>query len=167
MCTRTLYVGHDNTVITGRNMDWKEDMFSNLWVFPGGIQRDGAAGPRSLQWTSKYGSVVVSGYEAGTADGMNEKGLVASLLYLAESDYGKPDGGRPFLSIAAWPQYVLDNYATVAEGVNALSSEPFQLLAPALPNGAAATLHLAISDATGDSAIFEYVSGKLTIHHGR
>ncbi len=167
MCTRTLYVGHDNTVITGRNMDWKEDMFSNLWVFPGGIQRDGAAGPRSLQWTSKFGSVVVSGYEAGTADGMNEKGLVASLLYLAESDYGKPDGGRPLLSIAAWPQYVLDNYATVAEGVKALSSEPFHLLAPALPNGAAATLHLAISDATGDSAIFEYVSGKLTIHHGR
>ena len=33
-CTRTLYVGPDNTVITGRNMDWKEDMASNLWVFP-------------------------------------------------------------------------------------------------------------------------------------
>jgi choloylglycine hydrolase len=29
-CTRTLYVGEDGTVITGRNMDWKEDMASNL-----------------------------------------------------------------------------------------------------------------------------------------
>ncbi len=47
-CTRTLYVGADNTVITGRNMDWKEDMASNLWVFPAGMKRDGAAGPRSL-----------------------------------------------------------------------------------------------------------------------
>src|SRR5580698_1461259 len=91
-CTRTLYVGNDDTVITGRNMDWKEDMSSNLWVFPAGIQRDGAAGPKSIQWTSRFGSLIVSGYEAGTADGMNEKGLVANLLYLTESDYGKPDG---------------------------------------------------------------------------
>jgi hypothetical protein len=59
-CTRTLYVGADNTVITGRNMDWMEDMVSNLWVFPAGMKRDGAAGPKSIQWTSKYGSVVVS-----------------------------------------------------------------------------------------------------------
>jgi penicillin V acylase-like amidase (Ntn superfamily) len=166
-CTRTLYVGNDNTVITGRNMDWKEDMSSNLWVFPAGIQRDGAAGPKSIQWTSKFGSLIVSGYEAGTADGMNEKGLVANLLYLTESDYGKPDGQRPLLSIAAWPQFVLDSYATVAEAVDALSSEPFYILAPTLPNGAAAALHLAISDSTGDSAILEYVKGQLTIHHGK
>src|SRR5882757_2346194 len=141
-CTRTLYVGADNTVITGRNMDWMEDMSSNLWVFPAGIKRDGSAGPKSIQWTSKYGSVVVSGYEAGSSDGLNEKGLVANLLYLTESDYGKPDDSRPSLSIAAWPQYVLDNYATVTEAVEALRKGPFNLLAPTLPNGSAAALHL-------------------------
>ncbi len=166
-CTRTLYVGTDNTVITGRNMDWMEDMASNLWVFPAGLKRDGAAGPKSIQWTPKCGSVVVSGYEAGSADGLNENGLVANLLYLAESDYGQPDANRPFLSIAAWPQYVLDNYATVAEAVAALKNEPFNILAPTLPNGSEAALHLSISDSSGDSAIFEYVHGKLTIHHGK
>ncbi len=167
MCTRTLYAGADNTVLTGRNMDWNEDMASNLWVFPAGIRRDGAAGPSSIQWTSKYGSVVVSGYEAGSADGLNEKGLAANLLYLVESDYGKPVQGRPCLSIAAWPQYVLDNYATVVEAVEALRKEPFSVLAPTLPNGQAAALHLAISDASGDSAIFEYIDGKVNIHHGK
>jgi choloylglycine hydrolase len=166
-CTRTLYVGANNTVITGRNMDWMEDMASNLWVFPAGLSRDGAVGAKSIRWTSKFGSVVVSGYEAGSTDGLNEKGLVANLLYLVESDYGKPDESRPSLSIAAWPQYVLDNYATVAEAVEALRKEPFNLVAPILPNGSAAALHLAISDASGDSAIFEYVAGKLTIHHGK
>jgi len=166
-CTRTLYVGANGTVITGRNMDWSEDMASNLWVFPAGMKRDGASGPRSLQWTSKYGSVVVSSYEAGSGDGLNEKGLAANLLYLAESDYGKPTAGKPLLSIAAWAQYALDNYATVAEAVVALGNEPFTVLAPTLPNGQAAALHLAISDATGDSAIFEYVAGKLQIHHGK
>jgi len=166
-CTRSLYVGADNLVLTGRNMDWKEDMASNLWVFPAGIARDGAAGPASIRWTSKYGSVIVSGYEAGSTDGMNEKGLVMNILYLAESDYGKPDPKGPFLSISAWGQYVLDHFATVSEAVEGLQKEPFQLLAPTLPNGAAATLHLSISDPSGDSAIFEYVAGELRIHHGK
>jgi penicillin V acylase-like amidase (Ntn superfamily) len=166
-CTRTLYVGADNTVITGRNMDWMEDMASNLWIFPEGLKRDGAAGSKSIQWTSKFGSVVVSGYEAGSADGLNEKGLVANLLYLSEADYGQPVANRPFLSIAAWPQYVLDNFATVDEAVSALRSEPFNMVAPTLPNGSAAALHLSISDSSGDSAVFEYVGGKLVIHHGK
>jgi choloylglycine hydrolase len=166
-CTRTLYVGQDNTVITGRNMDWMEDMSSNLWIFPAGLERDGADEAPSVKWMAKYGSVVASGYEAGSTDGMNEKGLVANLLYLSEADYGEPDGNRPLLSIGAWTQYVLDNYATVKEAVEALSKEPFQILAPKLPNGASAALHLSISDASGDSAILEYVKGKLTIHHGK
>jgi len=166
-CTRTLFVGADDTVITGRSLDWEEDMSSNLWVFPAGLKRDGAAGARSIRWVSKYGSVIVSGYEVGTADGLNEKGLVANILYLTESESPKPDGKRPLLSSVAWAQYALDNYATVDEAVSALSKEPFNILAPVLPNGAPAALHLSISDASGDSAIFEYVKGKLIIHHGK
>jgi penicillin V acylase-like amidase (Ntn superfamily) len=165
-CTRVVYLGADGTVITGRSMDWSEDMRSNLWVFPRGMKRDGAAGPESPKWVAKYGSVVASGYDVGTADGMNEMGLATNLLYLAESDYGKPDG-KPPLSISTWAQYVLDNFPTVAEAVSALSKEPFQVIAPTLPNGQGAQLHLSISDATGDSAIFEYIGGKLVIHHGK
>src|SRR5262245_34786779 len=56
-CTRALYVGDDGLVITGRSMDWGEDMHSNLWVFPRGMSRDGTAGPNSVKWTSKYGSL--------------------------------------------------------------------------------------------------------------
>lgn len=32
-CTRATYIGPDNTVITGRTMDWKEDLMSNIYVF--------------------------------------------------------------------------------------------------------------------------------------
>ena len=165
-CTRALYVGDDGLVITGRSMDWGEDMHSNLWAFPRGIVRDGAAGPNSVKWTSKYGSLVVSGYEAGTADGMNEQGLVMNGLYLAESDYGKPDV-RPTMSIMAYGQYVLDNFGNVAEAVEGLRSNSFRVVAPVLPNGRGAQLHMSLSDPTGDSAIFEYIDGKLVIHHGK
>ncbi len=162
-CTRAVYLGSDDVVITGRSMDWAEDMRSNLWAFPRGMARDGAAGPDSPKWVSKYGSVIVSGYDIGTADGMNEKGLVANLLYLVESDYGKVDD-KPPLSISAWAQYALDNFATVDEAVKALRAEPFRIIAPSLPNGKPAQLHLSLSDPSGDSAIFEYIGGELVIH---
>lgn len=165
-CTRAVYVGMEDTVITGRSMDWAEDMHTNLWVMPRGIARDGAAGPNSPKWTAKYGSLVASGYDIGTADGMNEAGLVANLLFLAESDYGDPEG-KPVLSMALWAQYVLDNFATVEEAVAELEKEPFRVQTAELPNGKTAQLHLAISDASGDSAIFEYLGGKLVIHHGK
>ncbi len=150
-CTRVVYVGEGGLVITGRSMDWAEDMYSNLWVFPRGMKRDGASGPNTVTWVSKYGSLVVSGYEAGSADGMNEKGLVMNGLYLVESDYGKADG-RPSLSIMGFGQYVLDNFATVAEAVNALQKDAIRIIAPVLPNGRGATLHMSLSDASGDSA---------------
>ncbi len=166
-CTRCVYLGPKDTVIVARSMDWAEDPGTNLYCFPRGMKRDGAAGPNSLTWTSKFGSVACSFYELATVDGMNEKGLVANTLYLVESDYGKPDGKKATLSISTWTQYLLDNFATVAEAVKELRKEPFTIIAPILPNKLPAQGHLAVSDPTGDSAIFEYVKGKLVIHHGR
>lgn len=167
-CTRILYVGEQDMVATARNMDWKEDIMSNLWIFPRGMSRQGLAGPDSMTWQSRYGSVIVSGYESGSTDGMNEKGLAANLLFLAESDYGKPLAGEKVLSLSLWLQYFLDNYATVAEAVQAQEKQPLRLVtSKAIPNGEQPRLHLSISDSTGDSAIFEYIDGKLVIHHGR
>lgn len=167
-CTRILYVGEQNMVATGRNMDWKEDMKSDLWIFPRGMKREGLAGPNSLNWQSLYGSVITSGYGAGSTDGMNEKGLVANLLFLVEADYGKPRQNEKVLALSLWLQYFLDHYATVAEAVAAQQKNPLQLVySKIIPNGSQPRLHLSISDPTGDSAIFEYVNGKLNIYHNR
>ena len=165
-CTRALYTGSDDMVITGRSMDWMQDIQTDLWAFPAGMTRNGSAGPDSPEWVAKYGSVIASGYNIATTDGMNEKGLVANLLYLADSDYGK-DLDKPPLSIGLWAQYVLDNYATVSDAVDGLKAQPFRIIAPKLPDGSAAELHLAVSDPSGDSAIFEYIGGELVIHHGK
>ena len=166
-CTRCVYLGPDNTVLVARSMDWVEDPGTEIYCFPRGMSRTGAAGPDSIAWTSTYGSLICSFYKVSSVDGINEKGLVVNTLYLVESDYGKPQAGRPTLSIAAWTQYVLDQYATVSEAVAALEKEPFTIIAPILPNGAPAQGHMAISDPSGDSAILEYVHGRLVIHHDR
>jgi penicillin V acylase-like amidase (Ntn superfamily) len=168
-CSRATYLGLDGIVITTRSNDWYSSQQSNLWIYPRGLRRNGNAGPNSIKWTSKYGSVTTAGWDAATIDGMNEAGLVANLLYLAESDYGKlaADDPRKALSLAAWGQYVLDNFATVAETVAALRQEPFYIAAPETPDGHAGSAHLAITDPSGDSAVCEYLEGRLVIHHGR
>ena len=166
-CTRAVYIGPDNMVITGRTMDWKEDIQSNLYLFPRGIKRAGYDKGNTVGWTSKYGSIVATGYDIGTCDGMNEKGLVASLLFLPESVYTRPNDTRPVMGISIWTQYVLDNFATVREAVEELSKQTFRIDAPNMPNGSASTLHMAITDETGNSAILEYINGDLIIHEGK
>ena len=167
-CTRVVYQGKDNTVLTARSMDWKEDTRSNLWIFPRGMKRNGEIGKNPLEWTSKYGSVVASAYDICSTDGMNEKGLVANLLWLAESEYPQWDGKKPGLSIAAWVQYILENFATVDEAVSYVEKGTFEVVSDMMPDGTRmATLHLSISDADGDNAIFEYIGGELKIHHDK
>ena len=167
-CTRVVYQGNKDMVITGRTMDWKEDTRSNIWIFPRGTERNGEVGKDPMRWKSKYGSVVTAAYDICSTDGMNEKGLVANLLWLAESSYPQWNGEKPALSIAAWVQYMLDNFATVNEAVSEIEKNTFDVVSDMMPDGTRmATLHLSISDATGDNAIFEYIDGKLNIHHNR
>jgi penicillin V acylase-like amidase (Ntn superfamily) len=167
-CSRAVYLGDNDQVITVRSMDWKVDVGTNLWVFPRGVAHTGQAGPRSIQWTSRYGSVIASGYDVSTTDGVNEKGLAANLLWLVESKYPEMKSDKPTMSISLWAQYVLDNFATVDEAVSALKQEPFTVVTDKVPGeDRLTTLHLSMSDATGDSAIVEYIEGKQVIHHDR
>jgi len=169
MCTRILYETGSKSYVTGRSMDWSDlSAQTALWIFPRGMKRDGGVGSASVQWTSQYGSVVASFYDMTTADGMNEPGLVGNMLYLAESEYGSDaKDDRPAISIGAWLQYALDQYELVADVVEAMHSDPFKLITTDAPNGKPATVHFSLSDRTGDSAIFEFIKGRLQIHHGR
>ncbi len=169
-CTRAVYLGPEDRILTGRSMDWKLPMVSNLWVFPRGMARDGAAGDRSAKWTSRYGSLAVSGYDIATADGMNEAGLVVNLLWEVEAVYPEDDGITPRISLSVFPQYLLDRYPTVAEAVADLRANPVLVQGgevPVGPPGRAATVHVSLSDATGDSAIIEFVNGEMVIWHDR
>jgi penicillin V acylase-like amidase (Ntn superfamily) len=57
-------------------------------------------------------------------------------------------------------QYTLDNFASVAEAVEELSKEEFLGVSSHVPDkDMFATIHLSISDATGDNAILEYITG--------
>lgn len=166
-CTRFTYTGVDNTVITGRSMDWIDNLHTDLWAFPAGIARSGNGSDKnSVHWVSKYGSIIASGYKVSSTDGMNTAGLDVNLLYLTGTIYAEPKTGNKNLAIFNWVQYVLDNYATVDEAVKGFGSGKLNLLAADI-NGRKMDLHMSITDASGDNAIFEYINGKLVIHHGK
>lgn len=175
-CSRVTWLGPDGTVITGRSMDWPYSFNSHLYAVPAGSTQDGAGGVNSLTWTRKYGAIEVAGTTDpkgpidGVFDGMNTNGLVANLLYLAESDFGPaPADDRPRLSITAWADYVLSNFGTVNEVVDAFTDPSIYLVPTNIGPGATVppAVHLSVSDASGDSAIIEYLDGKPVIHHGR
>lgn len=168
-CTRVIYLGPDGRILTARSMDWKLDWDGNMWILPRGVERNGVAGSRSLEWTSKYGSVVITGYEIATSDGFNEAGLMVNALWMTQSVYPKDDGRTSRLSLSVWPQYLLDNFATVAEAIAHLRATPIHVVTAEVPGqpGRLATTHLSLSDASGDSAILEWIDGELRIHHDR
>jgi choloylglycine hydrolase len=166
MCTLAMWSDNGQAVLVGRNMDWLREMRTNLWALPRGRQRRGLDADNALEWRVEHGSLVATDRDQATTDGMNERGLGAHVLWLAEADFGRPDGTLPGVSTSLWAQLFLDQFATVAECVQFLHSTPFEVWVLNDPEtGRPATVHLALDDAGGDSAVIEYVDGKPRVYH--
>lgn len=170
-CTRVLWNNNKLAVFSGRTMDWPESTQPVLTVFPRGMSRDGGrAGPETIvaqnpaRWMSRYGSLVTTIYGIGTADGLNERGLGVHMLYLGTTDFGARDPSKPGLQAGLWAQYALDNAATVNEALNVLDKVQIVKVSA---HGHDSNVHLALEDASGDSAIIEWLDGKPVVHHGR
>ena len=170
-CTRILWNDNKLAVVVGRTMDWPESTDPVLTVFPRGKKRDGGrlgsqvvVAVNPARWTSRYGSVVTTIYGVGTADGVNEKGFAIHMLYLNATDFGPRDVSRAGVHAGLWGQYLLDNAETVGEALALMKAlQPVMVTV----DGTKATVHLAIEDAAGDSAIIEYIGGEPIVHHGR
>ena len=177
-CSRILWNDNGQAVLVGRNSDWpgtSENPGSTrptLEVFPRSIARDGStlAGQvvvkdNSVKRTSKYGSVVTSGFGIGSCDGMNEKGLGVHLQYLEATDFGKRDVRVPGLQAALWGQYLLDNAATVKEALALHDNIQIVMIQVGKVRSAAQATRSKMRLET--PAIIEYISGKPVIHHGK
>jgi choloylglycine hydrolase len=167
-CSRVLWASPDGQVLVGRTQDWTEKAGHAFRVFPRGIDRVGAVNENPRRWTSRYGSLVLTAYDAATHEGVNEAGLSGHILYLAEeAAFGDRDPSREAISVMEWLQYYLDNFATVAEAVEATRAIDFQIVPLILPNGFPTLVHMSLSDKSGDSAVIEYRAGEPRVFHDR
>lgn len=161
-CSRVFWSNKINKA-TARTTDLYIDDRPAFVISPRGIERDGGIGENSIKWTSKYGSVAITAFGGKvTTEGMNEKGLSGHLLYLQDSEYEESDS-RKSLSNLLWVQYMIDNCASVKEAIESLENVHIGSVAT---EGREWPIHACLEDASGDSAIIEFVKKKLVIHHG-
>lgn len=172
MCTRISHIT-ENGVFSGRTLDWYESLKPDLWVFPSELKRNNSCPNHSWGWTSKYRSTVTSAYVdeidsvlTGTvSDGINEKGLVANLLWFTDAQYptleNQPTNKKP-ICVSIWAQFILDICDSVESAIEAMQHVYVQ--GCVLPSSNKEALcHLAVADKSGKVAIFEYIEGKLHI----
>lgn len=160
-CSR-IFWNQSSCRVSARTTDLYTDESPEWVLSPRNIPRSGGNFKNSVEWTSKFGSIVITAFKKAISEGCNEKGLAVHLLYLHDTEYEKRDS-RPGLSNLLWVQYILDNFATVTEALTSLSQ--IQIISCEL-EGKLWPLHICMEDSTGDSAIIEFIKGKIHIHHG-
>ncbi|EJK48735.1 hypothetical protein THAOC_32445 [Thalassiosira oceanica] len=113
----------------------------------------------------------------GGSDGMNTEGLTIHMLYLGEEDgtvYAEPSETDPInISFMRYTRYVLDNFATVADAIEGLKG--LRAIRDAICKDVPITdgqghvlgAHMALEDATGDSAVIEHVNGTWQFYHSK
>ena len=175
-CTRIFWNTNPDLMIVGRNEDYVTASHPTFVATPQGVKRWGTADEakrsRSISWTVKYGNVASYANNRFPNDGMNEAGLTARTLFYVDGDPNEsvaPDSKKKELDEDHWVSFVLDNFATVADAVEAIRDK-VHLVSVVGKKGSgfsyATPKHLAIADATGDSAIIEIQNGKVEIFHG-
>jgi choloylglycine hydrolase len=158
----TFLLSKDGKYFFGRNYDWVSGngmvVVNARAVQKSSYNPDGTG--KVISWTSKYGSLSFNQFgKEFPHGGMNEKGLVVELMWLAETKYPNTDN-RAAISELQWIQYQLDNCATVDE---VIATDKLMRI----NRNNAAPLHFLIADEKGQAATIEFINGKMVTHKGK
>jgi len=157
-CT-TFCLDDGESLVFGRNLDWSIGV-GLVIVNKRGLSKMALIPPLDVpaSWISRYGSVTFNQYGRELPmGGLNEKGLVVEQMWLQDTQYPERDD-RPALNELAWIQYQLDNFMSVDE---VIASDPDIRITPE-----SAPLHFLICDRTGQTAVIEFLKGKMVVHKG-
>ena len=131
-CARILWNTNLGLLIVGRNEDFVTASHPTLVATTRGVKRWGTGDSSKIasaaSWSVKYGNIAVFANNRFPNDGMNEAGLTARTLYYVDGDPNEtvsPDDSKKELDEDRWVSFVLDNFATVAEAVDAIRNEVY------------------------------------------
>jgi penicillin V acylase-like amidase (Ntn superfamily) len=153
-CT-TLCLLDNGRVIVAYNYDaWASEGL--VLVNKRGMSKQGRI-KQAASWTARYGSVTFNQFGRDEpSSGVNEKGLMVSVMWLDGTRY-PPADDRPPIGPLRWMQYHLDNHANVAEVV---AKAEVVRLSSHVP------VHYFFADPSGDSVVMEFLEGKLFVYRG-
>lgn len=154
-CSSINLVNHGSSIF-GKNLDNSYTTEGLILINRRGVERTSpyvsTTGARA-HWVSKYASVNFAFVHVGYVwTGMNEAGLVISMMGIPET-VGPPPDERPPLIDGFWIQYMLDNCTTVEEVLAA--AENFRIVT---------VDHYHIADRNGHSAALEFLGGREIVY---
>ncbi|KJF42184.1 linear amide C-N hydrolase [Draconibacterium sediminis] len=160
MCT-SFTIKTDSELIFGRNLDVETDI-GTVFINPREVKKTAYISRKCNEtpavWRSKFGSITFNQISKDIPHGgMNEKGLVVEHLFLEESVYEQPDE-RPALISHQWIQYMLDSCKSVNEIIKSCTEVRISNVDFKFP------IHFNTMDRNGDSAIFEFINGKMLVY---
>jgi len=156
-------------LIIGRSMEFAVDLKPHIFIKPRGEKEAGGApeGGRGLAWTSKYGYAAVDAFGmAGVAiDGLNEAGLSAEGLWLAEASYQSVSNRQRnrAVHIARFGAWVLGNFRKVEEVKEAVKN--IRVWADTVSGiNMVPPVHFAVHDADGGNIVIEFIAGEIKVY---
>ena len=159
-CTTFFLKNNDSKMIFGRNFDFPAGQ-GHIQINQRGVIKSAFIAPpeKKFQWISEYGSISFNqnGREFPYG-GMNEAGLVIEQMWLEESVYPEYDE-RTALTELQWIQYQLDKAGSVEE---VIASDKYLRISFT----SVAKLHFLVADASGNSAVIEYLNGRMSVKTG-
>lgn len=156
-CT-TFVINTINELVFGRNLDWVSEN-GLIVINQRNVHKKSIVLPpnKSLEWTSKYGSVTFNQFgKEFPFGGINEEGLVVEIM-VADAEYPHVDE-RPAVNELQWVQYQLDNAKTIEEVIS--SKQDIRISA------IAEDLHFLVCDKEGNVAVIEFKYGRMIVYKG-
>ncbi|AQM67084.1 TPA: linear amide C-N hydrolase [Vibrio campbellii] len=162
-CSRITW-STDKGVFLSRTFDWLEGSHAAIENFPKGTSYTRSLRSDAALETSKFAVAAVTSYGGLVGEAVNEVGLAGNVLFLDEMDIDDVSGSTSF-GHAKIMQHLVSQYASVKEAVSALAN--MEMLTDDIPGmPTTMTVHYALQDKSGDSAIIEWVDKELKIWHG-
>ncbi|MPW29179.1 linear amide C-N hydrolase [Agarivorans sp. B2Z047] len=171
-CTTAAY-HNGEAQVTMRTMDWNG--YDNATVVGKGRGIENSYSKTDgVSSKAKYAAIKIESFTHGTvAEGINEKGLEARILYLgtaAGTQFQDDTAEVSNVDAGQVPNYVLDNFATVAEALEGLKA------VEVIPTGITGIpghedeaiyppVHFQLVDASGDVAVVEYIGGEMKVYN--
>ncbi|USD64287.1 linear amide C-N hydrolase [Vibrio sp. SCSIO 43136] len=181
-CTTAVYHNGEAS-LTSRSMDWYGHDEAKVIGTGKGTHNIYAATNNPQTAVAKHATLKIQSFANSqhalgnglVAEAMNDAGLEARILYLGRDYTAFPEGSAdtPDVSALEVPNWAADNFATVAEVLEAIESNKVDIIDAEvcnLPNSdghcTQAPVHYQFADKSGDVAVVEFVQGELKVYRG-
>ena len=164
----TFLINKNDTILVGHNLDDYIEVPGAIFINKRDVKKENISWtdftclcakknsiPR-LQWTSKYGSVTYNTWGKEFIDGgANEQGLYIGEMTLFGTKFLETN--NPKFHHHFFMQYILDNFATVAEVIENLNK---------IGIDGHCQWHYFIADKSGKTAVVEFINDTIKIYQG-